>query len=365
MEMENNLKYIVYLTTNLINKKIYIGVHKTITPYQFDGYIGCGVKINDKHSYKYSKTPFEAAVNKYGVDNFKRITLKVYDNLEEALDLEKLLVDSDFIKRKDTYNITLGEGIPPVITKTIYQYSLNGEFIKKWPSITEAAIYYKCSPASIGKAIFDRTPSNKFLWTEYKYDKLDLNSFKIDENKTITYVYDNNGKYLGGFKSISKAASEFKSDIQTISKCIKGKFSLRGKYYFSDIKYEIFPIPVLINHKNDKLYQYDLYGNFIKEWENYSEVKKYFGKDIGIHAAIRLNNSCMGFQWSWEKLPNMKELKPKTKAKKVGKYTLDNKLVQIFNTVREAKADTCGAPNVLTGKRKTAGGYIWKYIEED
>jgi hypothetical protein len=71
----------------------------------------------------------------------------------------------------------------------------------------------------------------------------------------------------------------------------------------------------------------------------------------------------MGFQWSWEKLPNMKELKPKTKARKVGKYTMDGILIQTFNSVREAKQDTCGAPNVLCGKRKSAGGCLWKYID--
>jgi hypothetical protein len=59
----------------------------------------------------------------------------------------------------------------------------------------------------------------------------------------------------------------------------------------------------------------------------------------------------------------MKELKPKTKARKVGKYTMDGILIQTFNTVTEAKKDTCGAPNVLTGKRKSAGGCLWKYID--
>ena len=29
MEMENNLKAIVYLTVNTVNQKIYVGVHKT------------------------------------------------------------------------------------------------------------------------------------------------------------------------------------------------------------------------------------------------------------------------------------------------------------------------------------------------
>ena len=178
------------------------------------------------------------------------------------------------------------------------------------------------------------------------------------------YLYNIKGDYLGGFSSIAKAAKELKIDEDKISKSIRGKYCICKKFYASDFKYDKFPIPNFINHKNDKLYQYDLQGNFIKEWNNYNEVKKYFGKDIGIHAAIRLNNSCMGFQWSWEKLSNTKELKPKTKARKVGKYTTDGILIQVFNTVREAKKDTCGAPNVLSGKRKSAGGYLWKYLED-
>lgn len=31
--MGTNLKYIVYLTTNKVNKKIYVGVHETEDPY--------------------------------------------------------------------------------------------------------------------------------------------------------------------------------------------------------------------------------------------------------------------------------------------------------------------------------------------
>ena len=357
------MKYIVYLTTNIVNNKIYIGVHKTENPYKFDGYLGCGVKINDRHTYRFCHTPFETAVNKYGPDKFIRKTLKVFDKLEDALDLERWLVDSEFIRRKDTYNISLGGGIPPINTKTIYQYSLDGKFIKEWPSITEASIYYKCASSSIGKAIFDRTPSCKFLWTEYKIDKLDLENFKIDLNKTVVYVYDINGKYLGGFKSMSNAATKLNSDIKTISNCIKGKYCCNKKYYVSDFKYDKFPVPVNTNHKNDKLYQYDLEGNFIKEWSSYSEVKNYFGRDVGIHASIRLGQSCYGFQWSWEKVPYMKKLEPKTKARKVGKYTINGELIQVFDSVRKAKEDTCGAPNVLSGKRKTAGGFLWKYID--
>ena len=36
------IKYIVYITINLCNGKLYIGVHKT-NPDVFDGYIGNGI----------------------------------------------------------------------------------------------------------------------------------------------------------------------------------------------------------------------------------------------------------------------------------------------------------------------------------
>lgn len=87
------MKYIVYLTINLVNNKKYIGVHKTATPEVFDGYLGCGVERNAPSSYKKSKTPFQYAVNKYGVDAFKRTTLYTFDNEDDAYTIEEILVD--------------------------------------------------------------------------------------------------------------------------------------------------------------------------------------------------------------------------------------------------------------------------------
>ena len=85
MEKGTNFKYIVYLTTNKVNNKIYIGVHKTLTPDKFDGYIGCGILINEPNTYSKPKTHFQYAVKKHGVSNFNREILAIFDTAEEYI----------------------------------------------------------------------------------------------------------------------------------------------------------------------------------------------------------------------------------------------------------------------------------------
>lgn len=147
------MKYIVYLTVNVKNNKIYVGVHNTEDPITFDDYLGCGIMRNAPSSYKNSKTPLQFAVNKYGVDAFKRITLKVFDLEEDAYDLEHEIVTNEFIRRKDVYNATVGGGKPPRQDKIIYQYNTCGDFIKQWDSIIQASIFFNCSDTAIANAI--------------------------------------------------------------------------------------------------------------------------------------------------------------------------------------------------------------------
>lgn len=87
------MKYIIYKTTNIINGKIYIGVHGTYN-------------IND--SYLGSGRLFLKAIKKYGKHNFKKEILFIYDNKMEALNKELELVNEEFIKKEDNYNCTIG-----------------------------------------------------------------------------------------------------------------------------------------------------------------------------------------------------------------------------------------------------------------
>lgn len=133
-------KWIVYLTVNTVNNKTYIGVHKTNLD-KFDGYIGCGVNIYKPSSYKKSKTPFQYAVNKYGIDKFIRTTLFTFDNELDAYNKEKDLVTEDYVRNPNTYNLILGGRLNTNHAnqyKEVHMYDIHGEYIRSFDTVTEA-----------------------------------------------------------------------------------------------------------------------------------------------------------------------------------------------------------------------------------
>lgn len=85
--------YTIYKTTNNINGKYYIGKHTTLD--LDDTYIGSG-------------TILKRAINKYGIDNFTREYLFIFDNEEDMNNKELELVNESFIKEDTNYNLAIG-----------------------------------------------------------------------------------------------------------------------------------------------------------------------------------------------------------------------------------------------------------------
>ncbi len=61
----------------------------------YDNYMGSGKGIKN-------------AIKKYGIQNFQKDILEIADEESIAYLLEKKMVDKDFVRRKDTYNYTIG-----------------------------------------------------------------------------------------------------------------------------------------------------------------------------------------------------------------------------------------------------------------
>lgn len=85
--------FTIYRTTNKLNSKIYIGKHQTSD--LDDGYMGSG-----KH--------LKRAMTKYGIEQFTKEILHVFESEEEMNVKERELVTEEFCARKDTYNICEG-----------------------------------------------------------------------------------------------------------------------------------------------------------------------------------------------------------------------------------------------------------------
>ena len=87
------MRHSIYKITNNINGKIYIGAHSTKNV--ADNYMGSG-------------TILKKAFLKYGLENFNKDTLSSFNTAEEMYKKEAEIVNNEFIKRDDTYNLKEG-----------------------------------------------------------------------------------------------------------------------------------------------------------------------------------------------------------------------------------------------------------------
>jgi hypothetical protein len=107
--------FYIYKITNLVNNRVYIGVHKTKN--FDDGYMGSGKIIRQ-------------AIEKYGLSNFKKEILETFNDYETALKRESEIVNEQFVSDSNTYNLKLGgSGGFDYITKN--KLNLTPEVLKK------------------------------------------------------------------------------------------------------------------------------------------------------------------------------------------------------------------------------------------
>lgn len=361
------MKYIVYCTTCLVNNKIYIGVHKTEDPDVFDGYIGNGIdKSHLKLIIKNPKTPFQNAVKKYGYKNFKRAILFIFDSEEEAYNKEAELVTLDFVKRKDTYNVALG-GIGGSIYEKLYQYNLEGDFVKEWDGFQFAVEHFQCNPARFKMAINDKRSAFESYWSREKVDKLDITEYTKSIRSEI-YQCDINGNIIKVWESVNKIIEETKLSRDSMDEAIQKSKFYKQSFWIKN-KNDIWRVikSNIDNTQKKPISRYTLDGDLIITYLNQTLCIKETKADIKeLKLAIKNGTPYLNSLWTHYTEPTFKKYEPSSldKGCKVGQYDLDGNLIKIWRTVAECAKEHPKCREVLKGFRNKTHGFVFKYIKD-
>lgn len=363
--MEKTWKYIVYETTNMVNGKIYVGLHKTEDPDKFDGYIGCGVYITQPYTYQHSKTAFQCAVKKYGPKNFVRKTLAVFDTEQEASDLEEQIVNEKFLERDDVYNMILGGLAGCLISQRIkvYQYDSEGNYLNEYLSFADAALQLNCDYTLISYAVRKKSKAKGYFWNTDKVDKLNLDNYNLGLNHEIkVYCYLKTGEYYKEFKNQSAASKDLKISTSAIRESRLLGNCVKNMYYFCTVKAESYDKARKEYIEMRPVYRYNPDGTFNKEYETQLEAE--LENNSNVTKAIKLKTPDInGYLWGLEKIENYNSPKKVNEKRQVGKYDLEGNLVQVYDSASKAANENgTSVWKVLAGTNRTHKGHIYKYI---
>ena len=122
-----------------------------------------------------------------------------------------------------------------------------------------------------------------------------------------------------------------------------------------------------------KIKQYSLKGNFLREFNSLREAEEYLGKsraftNISACCAGRKHRA-YGYIWRYSDDPNELEVKALTPYRSpINQYTKNGDYVNTYPTIAEASRQTgigdTSIGNCLRGWSKSAGGYVWKFVEQ-
>ncbi len=290
MSMESN---IIYLIKNKLNNKIYIGsaVDGKRRFYHHRFYLN----KNSHHNIK-----LQNAWNKYGEENFvfeiiER--LKDKNNLieREQYYLDKLLFAQEFIINKDKRFYKLGYNICPTassnlgrifsekirlkLAKKIKQYDLNGNFLRVWNSMSEAARECNTSAGHICECCKSNPDKDGnynysaggFIW-KYEEDNTIVNKYVSTQYETILQ-FDDDGEFIREWEHAYSAEKELNIPRGNILNNCKGKIKYTGGFiwtYKKEGKNKKLP-------NSSKIIQYDKDGRFIKVWNSPREIEENTG----------------------------------------------------------------------------------------
>lgn len=257
--------------------------------------------------------------------------------------------------------VKLGHGL------TVYQYSLDGKFIRDWDSAESV----EKELGFIGENIRDcckgkQKSSHGFIWKDKKYESVE------PIKKVVYHQYDFDGNYIQSFDSLAEANKKLGYNHLPITKVCEGERQQAGGFLWSYKKED--KIEPYVKNNCIAITQFALDGEFITEWKSIDEATKALnkkGNNIS-KCIIGEYSTAYGYVWRKKGEPFDKYTIRKGRGTCCVQCDLNGKEIQTFESIRDAclslgkepKKATSSIVGAITGKQKTAYGYIWKYKDQ-
>lgn len=219
--------YLVYQHTSP-SGKVYVGITSQSVSKRWQ---------NGKGYTKNNQPYFNAAINKYGWNNFKHEII-----LENVLESEAKYTERYLIRwyklHKISYNITdggegmLGHRIESVL-KHIYQFDLQGNLIKDYSCIKDAANALNYDSAVISHSVDKTICKDFFFFSEeglFKKDQIIRDYNKRWFEKRVVKL-DLDFQYIESYDSIVSASKENNLSVDVIGNAISRK-TRGGQFYW-------------------------------------------------------------------------------------------------------------------------------------
>lgn len=239
----------------------------------------------------------------------------------------------------------------------------------------------KYGPENFEYEVLFKRVFTSFEEAQVELDKMEI--FYINLYDTFKNGYNNT---VGGLYP------EFGIQTQLngrVVKNVKREISERAKrkYLPKHTKEEIQKLRIETNRRKgnyQRIFQFDLDGNFIREFASAGEASENgFGLALNIKRACKTLGKYKGYNWRFAedgyvmKVKPPKQKKPKRERYKDHSYSFKavvkfdkhgNRLAE-YESIKSAMSDNgikyCSQiSSCLSGKKHTAGGYVWKYKKE-
>jgi hypothetical protein len=225
----------LYTVQNLTKNYSKSGIYMIIINNKF--YIGSSLCISKRlfchrrrlKSGKHANVMLINSFNKYGkeacffkiLEYCERDVLLVREKFYIDLLKPELNIETDPINQNGSYK-----------SKTVYQYDLNGKFIKEHMSAAEAERTFGKQSSIIASCARGNTAFKSaygYLWSYEKKENLSYSNNSSKAKAKTVYQYDLSGTFLSKYTSIAEAIrvlnlpGKFSSHCTNVSACCLGK----------------------------------------------------------------------------------------------------------------------------------------------